>query len=64
MNIKMKFLKNILRNIITPEIFENSEYRISFYKYLLQSAFALVGLIYLYSAAIFPQEKKKTIINS
>jgi len=34
-----KFLKNILRKIITPEIFENSEYRISFYKYLLIGLF-------------------------
>ena len=34
-----KFLKNILRKIITPEIFENNKNRISFYKYLLIGLF-------------------------
>ncbi len=38
-NKLMKFLKNILRNIITPEIFENNKNRISFYKYLLIGLF-------------------------
>lgn len=38
-NKLMNFLKNILRNIITPEIFENSENRVSFYKYLLIGLF-------------------------
>jgi len=38
-NRLIKWLKNIFKKLVTPEIFENSKNRISFYKYLLIGLF-------------------------